>query len=138
MGAARGGELLMARPSSGLTERERRFVTAYLGRAAGNATKAARLAGYSPRTARQQGHKLLTKVDIRHALEQRVEQRERKAIADADERDELLTLCARERLAGWEQRIAAIKELNKVTGRHVVRVEGRMTLEQLLGESRDV
>jgi len=36
-----------------------------------NATKAARLAGYSPRTARQQGSRLLSNVDIRAFLSQR-------------------------------------------------------------------
>lgn len=57
--------------ADGLTERERRFVTFYMGEAAGNATKAARLAGYSAKTARKQGSRLLrTKGHIRAAIDQ--------------------------------------------------------------------
>jgi phage terminase small subunit len=56
-----------------LSERERRFVDAYMGKAAGNATKAAELAGYSQKTCRQQGARLLTKVSIQAAIKQRAE-----------------------------------------------------------------
>ena len=55
---------------SALSERERRFVECYMGAAAGNATKAARLAGYSSKTARKQGSRLLTKGHIRAAIDQ--------------------------------------------------------------------
>jgi phage terminase small subunit len=61
----------MRRPA--LSERERRFVEHYMGSAAGNATHAARLAGYSLKTARKQGSRLLTKGNIRAALEQRTQ-----------------------------------------------------------------
>jgi phage terminase small subunit len=54
-----------------LTERERNFIERYMGDAAGNATKAARLAGYSAKTARKQGSRLLTKGHIRAAIAQR-------------------------------------------------------------------
>jgi phage terminase small subunit len=54
-----------------LSERERRFVEAYMGKAAGNATEAAILAGYKRTSARQQGSRLLTKASIRNAVEQR-------------------------------------------------------------------
>ena len=56
-----------------VSERERRFIEHYMGDAAGNATQAARLAGYSPKTARKQGSRLLTKGHIRAALEQRTQ-----------------------------------------------------------------
>lgn len=59
--------------SSGLNERERRFVESYMGEAAGNATKAAELAGYSAKTAGQIGHRLLKKVKVRKAIESRVD-----------------------------------------------------------------
>ncbi len=58
----------MKRP---LSERERKFVEAFMGPAAGNATKAAQLAGYSVKTARKQGSRLLTKGHIRAAVQQR-------------------------------------------------------------------
>lgn len=45
------------------------FVRAYLGEANGNATKAATLAGYSEHTAKQQGSRLLSKVDVQQDLQ---------------------------------------------------------------------
>ena len=45
-----------------MTERQKRFCAYYA--ASGNAADAARMAGYSPKTARSQGQRLLTKVDI--------------------------------------------------------------------------
>jgi phage terminase small subunit len=41
-----------------------RFVAAYLGPAQQNASRAAKLAGYSKKTARFQGSRLLTRVNI--------------------------------------------------------------------------
>ena len=52
--------------------RRRRFVEAYMGEAAGNATQAAISAGYSPKTAKQQGSQLLTFVDVQRAIQTRV------------------------------------------------------------------
>lgn len=54
-----------------LTERERRFVEAYMGEAAGNGTTAAIAAGYSRKGARQQASHLLTKANIRAAIDAR-------------------------------------------------------------------
>lgn len=45
-----------------MTERQKRFAEFYVG--SGNAAEAARLAGYSEKTARSQGQRLLTDVDI--------------------------------------------------------------------------
>lgn len=56
-----------------LSERERRFVEAFMGKAAGNATQAAKLAGYSKKTAASIGSRLLRKVKIQRALQQRVD-----------------------------------------------------------------
>lgn len=56
----------MAAKKGDLTERQRRFVEEYL--VDGNATQAATRAGYSPATARQQGQRMLTNVDIKAAL----------------------------------------------------------------------
>lgn len=52
--------------------RRQRFVNAYVGEAAGNATQAAILAGYSARTARQIGSRLLTYVEVRDAVAARL------------------------------------------------------------------
>ena len=50
-----------------MTRRERKFIECYQG----NAAQAAVVAGYAPRTARQAGARLLTKDNIRRALEVR-------------------------------------------------------------------
>src|SRR5690606_33384313 len=49
----------------------RRFVEAYMGAARGNATEAARLAGYSPKTAYAQGSRLLKDAEIQAAIAER-------------------------------------------------------------------
>lgn len=59
-----------------LTYKERLFVEAYLGEAAGNATKAARQAGYAAATnqaLRQLARELLTKLHIRAAIDARLD-----------------------------------------------------------------
>lgn len=63
-----------ARPTA-LTERERRFVEAYMGAAAGNATEACRRAGYrgSDNALGVQGRRLLRKAKVREAIESRVQ-----------------------------------------------------------------
>ena len=55
------------KPRSGTAERRRAFVQAYIANGH-NATQAAVAAGYSPRTARSQGQRLLTHVDVRQDL----------------------------------------------------------------------
>lgn len=51
-----------------LTFKRRRFVLAYLGTHIGNATQAAIAAGYSERSARSIGSRLLTFPDVRAAI----------------------------------------------------------------------
>lgn len=54
-----------------LTYKMRLFVSAYLGQAHGNATEAARVAGYHHPS--QLGHQLLQKTSIQAAIDRRVE-----------------------------------------------------------------
>ncbi|MDV7145634.1 terminase small subunit [Tropicimonas sp. TH_r6] len=61
-----------------LNQRQKAFVNGYL--VSGNATKAAVEAGYSAKTARSQGQRLLTNVDISRAIAKRQE----KAAEQAD------------------------------------------------------
>ncbi len=58
-----------------LTERQRKFVDAYMGEANGNGTKAARLAGYAgdDNTLAAQAYDLLRNAKIRSALDARLE-----------------------------------------------------------------
>jgi phage terminase small subunit len=73
-------------PAREVTEKQRRFIEAYMGEAAGNATQAARLAGYAgnERTLIQVGSENLTKPDIRRAIAARIKAdpkvRDRKAL----------------------------------------------------------
>ncbi len=55
-----------------VSERERRFVEAFMGAAQGNATEAARRAGYGRKSAHVTASRLLKKAKIRHAIEARV------------------------------------------------------------------
>jgi phage terminase small subunit len=59
-----------------------------------NATEAAVKAGYSKKTARQLGNKLLTNVDVKSYIDKRLDAKKNKAILAADEVLELLTKIA--------------------------------------------
>lgn len=64
-----------------LTEKQKRFIDYYV--ESGNATEAAKRAGYSKRSAKQIGNENLTKLDC--FIKERLEQLEDKRIAKADE-----------------------------------------------------
>lgn len=124
-----------------LSVKEQNFVAAFLGPAKGNATDAAVSAGYgnNRRSSKVLGARLLTKVDIQRAVVQRTERKEARAILDADRRDAMLSnIAIRTEHRHPKEAISAIKELNKCTGRHSIKHmhEGRLTLEQVLAESR--
>jgi phage terminase small subunit len=123
----------MSRAPLLLSERERRFVSAFTGPAHGNGTKAAILAGYSARTARVQASQLLTRLNIRAAIQERADQADRKAIASARERDVFLTEVLRDEGLPIEDRIRAAIEMNRCAGRHAARHRpaGQKTLEAL-------
>ena len=72
-----------------LNARQRRFIDEYLIDL--NATQAAIRAGYSEKTARQIGDRLLTNVDIRTAIDAQLEQIHNEKTADAQEVLEYLT-----------------------------------------------
>ena len=129
----------MPKRRGALTEREAAFVDALIGKAKGNATLAAKIAGYSPKTARQAAARLLTKVNVQKALVNRREKRKLEAIATADERDRYLSAFVRDETLDAFARIGAVKELNKVEGRHSMTHihKGKLTLEQALGQSRE-
>lgn len=122
-----------------LTLKEQKFLDLLFTSARGNATQAAKGAGYGRtlRSARQAGYKLLTKGDIQRALVARQAREVRRAVLTADERDAILSTIA-DGKARDHDRIAAIKELNKCGGRHSIKhvIDGRLTLEQILTESR--
>ncbi len=71
-----------AKGAVGLTARQSRFVDEYLKDL--NATQAAIRAGYSEKTARAQGQRLLTNVDIEAAVQERMNRRSERTHIDAD------------------------------------------------------
>jgi hypothetical protein len=126
-----------------LTEKEQRFVTAFMGPARGNITRAAQMAGYgrTKGSASVSGFKLLKKAKIAQAIQnvrKQQEQGTRHAILDAEARDRILSAIASSPAADHHARIRAIAELNKCGGRHSIKhvIEGTVTLEQILAESR--
>lgn len=123
--------------ADGLSTRERLFITAYRGKAAGNGAKAAIIAGYAKGSAAVTASRLLTKANVRAELQARIRASEQLEKADAEERDRILTALARDLSESSLNRIIAIKELNKVDGRHTVRhqIEGKVTLEHALTAS---
>ena len=67
----------------GLTARERVFIGEYLKDF--NATRSAIASGYSPKTAKQQGSRLLTKVNVKEEIERQTGERLNALSIDADE-----------------------------------------------------
>ena len=76
-----------------LTEKQKKFCDEYI--KLGNATQAAINAGYSKRTARSQGQRLVTNVDIKNYIDERMEQLASERIMGAQEILERLTLIAK-------------------------------------------
>ena len=97
-----------------LTEKQRRFVEAYMGQAAGNATEAARLAGY--KQAHSQGPRLLENVGVAAALAER--QKNDPAVATREERQAFWTAVMRGEHGGasMSDRLRASELLGKTGG----------------------
>ncbi len=72
-----------------LTEKQRRFADEYIRK--GNASEAARLAGYSEKTAYRIGQENMQKPAIKSYIEQRLEELKKESIADQDEILQFLT-----------------------------------------------
>jgi len=72
-----------------LTEKQRKFVEAYMGKAKGNATEAVRLAGYSHKYADRQAHQLLENDRVLGAIEER--QKNDPLIASREDRQRFWT-----------------------------------------------
>ena len=120
------------------TERLQAFAAYYVGPARGNGTRAAILAGVPPAGAKVWASRALTRPNVRALLEAHSARRDKAVIADADERDAVLTAILRDERRRPTDRIRAISELNKATGRHSMthHLKGRATLEQLVAGSR--
>lgn len=112
-----------------LTEKQRKFVEAYLGEAEGNATRAAELAGYKgdENTLSTVGSENIRKPKIRKAIRERVESDP--LVADRKERQAFWTAVLRgeEGDATLKDRLTAAKMLGKSQGDFVERHEHEHT-----------
>lgn len=105
-----------------LSAKQRAFVTEYL--VDGNATQAAIRAGYSPKTAQEQGSRLLSKVIVREAVERARAAIDRPTIASATERREVLSSMFRDAALDPQSRLKASDILNKMDGIYVTKHVG--------------
>ena len=76
-----------------LNEMQKAFADYYIETA--NATESAKRAGYSEKTARSQGQRLLTNVDISAYIRERLDEQSEKRVADANEVIEFYTAVMR-------------------------------------------
>lgn len=96
-----------------LTARRKRFIEEMA--ACGNATEAARRAGYSKKTASVKGCALMKIPEIREAVEKALEEQRKNSIADLQEVQEFLTAVLRGEVPGSKtrDRVAAANILQR-------------------------
>jgi phage terminase small subunit len=113
-----------------LNARQRAFIAAY----AGNATEAARVAGYTGSDAvlGVTGHELLKNPKIRAAIDRRQARREEKLIATREEVEQRLTKLIRSTKP--ELALKAMAQFAKMSGWNLTKllVQGELSLEQLI------
>ena len=108
-----------------LTEKQRRFVEAFMGSAKGNATQAARLAGYNggDETLRNVGSRNLTKPHIQEAIGARVDADEDGLIATREDRQRWWSEVMRDSTVDMKHRLRASELLGKTQADFVERQE---------------
>lgn len=104
-----------------MNQRKRAFCEAYL--ISGNATDAAREAGYSPRSACSIGQRLLTFDDVREYLEQRNQEISAANTAQMEEVRQFWTATMRDENMKPSDRLKASELLAKTYGAFLERVE---------------
>ena len=101
-----------------LTKKQQKFIQAY----SGNASEAARMAGYSSRTAKAIGFELLTKPDIADAIREREKERTDSMIATREERQQFWTAILRDPETELRDRLRASELLGRSEGDFLERV----------------
>ncbi len=104
-----------------MNQRQRAFCEAYL--VSGNAAEAAREAGYSPKTARSIGQRLLTFVDVQEYLDQRNQEISAARTAQVEEIRQFWTATMRDDTAKTGDRLKASELLAKTYGAFLERVD---------------
>jgi len=117
-----------------ITQRQRDFVDAFLGPAKGNASKAAILVGYTKKSAGTIAWRLLKKVEVQAAINAKLAKREKLVDMSNAQIDALLIKMAQDDREQGPTRLGALRELDKVRGRHSMThiFKGRLTLEQAI------
>ena len=109
-----------------MNQRKRAFCEAYL--TSGNATQAAIAAGYSPKTARSQGQRLLTFVDVQEYLEKRNQEISEANTAQMEEVRQFWTATMRDQNMKPTDRLKASELLAKTYGAFLDRVHKELSV----------
>ena len=104
-----------------MTHRQELFIQEYI--KTGNATNSAIKAGYSKRTARSIGQRLLTNVDIKKKINELSQKTACNNIMTAKERQEYLTKLINADDVKISDKLRAVDILNKMTGEYIQKVE---------------
>lgn len=97
-----------------MTEKQRKFCFEYV--QSGNATAAAKSAGYSARTAYSQGQRMLKNVEIQNFIKELAEPSENQSIAAAQEVLTFLSTVMRDKESPLQYRLRAAENLAKRYG----------------------
>ena len=104
-----------------MTYKQELFIQEYI--KTGNATSSAIKAGYSKRTAKSIGQRLLTFVDIKKRIEELSQKIANNNIMTARERQEYLTKLINSDDVKVSDKLKAVDLLNKMTGEYIQKVE---------------
>ena len=104
-----------------LNARQKSFCEFYV--ASGNATESAIKAGYSEKTARSIGQRLLTNVDIKKYIKELQEKAKESRILTAREKREWLSEVIKNGNEKLQDRLKALDILNKMDGDYVEKVQ---------------
>ena len=97
-----------------LSLKQKKFCEEYV--ISGNATEAAKKAGYSEKTARSQGQRMLTFVDIQNYIKELTNPVKSARIATGEEVLAFFTEVMKNKKVGWKDRIRAAENLAKRHG----------------------
>lgn len=106
--------------------RRQRFVIAYA--ECGNASEAARRAGYSEKTAGQQGEQLLKNLEIQEAIKSLANTSMSDGIATAEDRQRFWSAVMQDQAQEMKDRLRASELLGKRQGDFIERSESRMEI----------
>ena len=104
-----------------MTYKQELFIQEYI--KTGNATSSAIKAGYSEKTAKSIGQRLLTNVDIKKRIEELSQKIANNNIMTAKERQEYLTKLINSEDVKVSNKLKALDILNKMTGEYIQKLE---------------